>query len=43
MVNVYLFPVDEGDFIWVRYGSNDKFSNIIIDGGTKDSAAEFQN
>lgn len=41
MVNVYLFPVDEGDFIWVRYGSNDKFSNIIIDGGTKDSAAEY--
>ncbi len=41
MVNVYLFPADEGDFIWVRYGSNDKFSNIIIDGGTKDSAAEY--
>lgn len=41
MVNVYLFPADEGDFIWVRYGNHDKFANIIIDGGTKDSAAEY--
>ena len=41
MVNVYLFPADEGDFIWVRYGNGERFSNIVIDGGTKDSAIEY--
>lgn len=41
MVNVYLLPADEGDFIWVRYGNNKKYSNIIIDGGTKNSTIEY--
>ena len=41
MVKVYLLPADEGDFIWVRYGNDDSFANILIDGGTKDSGAEY--
>ena len=41
MVKVYLFPADEGDFIWVRYGNDENYANILIDGGTKDSGAEY--
>lgn len=41
MVKVYLLPADEGDFIWVRYGNGENYSNILIDGGTKYSGAEY--
>lgn len=41
MVKVYLLPADEGDFVWVRYGNDDNYANILIDGGTKDSGAEY--
>ncbi len=41
MVNIYLLPADEGDFIWVRYGDDGNYANILIDGGTKDSGAEY--
>ena len=41
MVKVYLLPADEGDFIWVRYGDDNNFANILIDGGTKDSGTEY--
>lgn len=41
MVKVYLLPADEGDFIWVRYGNDENYANILIDGGTKDSGAEY--
>lgn len=41
MVNVYLLPADEGDFIWVKYGEKENYANILIDGGTKDSGAEY--
>lgn len=43
MVKVYLLPADEGDFIWIRYGNDDVFANILIDGGTKESGAEYAN
>lgn len=43
MVKVYLLPADEGDFIWVRYGNNENYANILIDGGTKDSGTEYAN
>lgn len=36
-----MFPADEGDFIWVRYGNDENYANILIDGGTKDSGAEY--
>lgn len=32
-VNVTLVQADEGDFIWIAYGS-DKKSHLLIDGGT---------
>lgn len=41
MVKVYLLPADEGDFIWVRYGNDENCANVLIDGGTKDSGAEY--
>ena len=41
MVKVYLLPADEGDFIWVRYGDDENCANVLIDGGTKDSGAEY--
>ena len=41
MVNIYLLPADEGEFIWVRYGENMNYANILIDGGTKDSGSEY--
>lgn len=34
MVEVFMLPVEEGDFLWIRYGK-DKKSNILIDGGPK--------
>lgn len=34
MVKVFMLPVEEGDFLWIRYGK-DKKSNILIDGGPK--------
>lgn len=41
MVNIYLLPADEGDFIWLRYGNDEDYANILIDGGTKDSGDEY--
>ena len=42
MVEVFCFPVAEGDFLWVRYGEEKK-SNILIDGGTKDFGYLYKN
>lgn len=41
MVKVYLLPADEGDFIWVRYGNDENYANILIDGGTENSGTEY--
>lgn len=35
MVEVFMLPVEEGDFLWIRYGDSKK-SHILIDGGTAD-------
>lgn len=41
MVHIYLLPADEGDFIWIRYGSKGDFANVLVDGGTKNSGREY--
>ena len=30
MVNIYLLPADEGEFIWVRYGENMNYANFVV-------------
>lgn len=40
-VNVTLVQADEGDFIWVAYGSNKK-SHLLIDGGTKETGSYYE-
>ena len=42
MVEVFCFPVAEGDFLWVRYGEEKK-SHILIDGGTKEFGYLYKN
>lgn len=36
--DIYMFPADEGDCFWIRYGDVDNSHNILIDGGRKRAA-----
>lgn len=40
MINVYMLPADEGDFLWVSYGMKKKH-HILIDGGMESSGEEY--
>ena len=40
MVNVYMLPADEGDFLWVSYGEKGQH-HILIDGGLENSGHEY--
>ena len=37
MVKITLLPAQEGDFIWVSYGDDEKCNHILIDGGVKNT------
>ncbi len=43
MVEVYLLPALQGDFIWIHYGEEGDWHNIIIDGGTARMQGEVRN
>lgn len=40
MINVYMLPADEGDFLWISYGET-KQHHILIDGGMESSGEEY--
>jgi beta-lactamase superfamily II metal-dependent hydrolase len=33
LIKVHMLPAEEGDFIWIEYGDEKKYSHILIDGG----------
>ena len=42
MVDIYMLPAEQGDFIWIHYGIDKDMHNIIIDGGTTLVAADVR-
>ncbi len=33
LIKVHMLPAEEGDFIWMEYGDEEKYSHVLIDGG----------